>query len=340
MRRAKWKPGRNTVICSRHFENEDFEPFAEHRMKRELKKTAVPTIFDYPEHLQPKKPKLRKPPFDRSLAADSSKDGAAEVERSAIEEQELSKWAVDHDHSYSTPDRMVLKQRLDAAEEEIASLKSKLAAERKKTSFQRKRNQNLKSTLENLKTTGLIESRASDHLGGLLTPTLQELFDRLESSSSKSSRKFPPELRVFASTLHFYSAKAYNYVRETFKKALPHETTIRKWFSNIDGSPGFSTPALQLLKEKVSEGQKLNKPVLVSVMLDEMSLKKQLHYDSVSSSFTGHVDIGEGPCVGELKPATEALVIMVVGINWHFKIPIAYFFIAGDPIDFDFILTT
>ena len=75
-------------------------------------------------------------------------------------------------------------------------------------------------------------------------------------------------------------------------------------------------------------------------MLDEMSLKKQLDYDSVTSSYTGHVDIGEGPCVGELKPATEALVIMVVGINWHFKIPIAYFFIAGDPINFDLTFTT
>jgi len=299
-------------------------------MKRELLKTAVPTVFDYPEHLQPKKPKPRKPPSDRTLAADCS-DGrgeALEPVAEVAERLEADKVAAVRDHDYSTPDAVVLKQRLNRAEEEIALLKRKLAAEQKKNSFQKKQTQSLKSAIQDLKSKGLLESGASDHLGTLLTPTLQEIFDRLQKPT-KSSGTFPPEIRVFASTLHFYSAKAYNYVRQTFKNVLPHETTIRKWYSNIDGSPGFSTAALQLLEEKVAEGQKLKKPVLVSLMLDEMSLKRQLDYDSVSSSYTGHVDIGDGINEGDQKPATEALVIMVVGINWHFKIPIAYFFIAG-----------
>jgi len=55
VRRDKWVPTKNSVICSKHFQNEDFQPTAEHRQKRELKQTALPTIFDFPEHLQPKK---------------------------------------------------------------------------------------------------------------------------------------------------------------------------------------------------------------------------------------------------------------------------------------------
>ena len=274
-------------------------------------------------------------PFDRSLASSSQAScedgGDGDEEKVSEDQRELIKWATEHDHDYSIPSAFVMKQKLEKAQEEIASLKGKLAAEQKKTSFQKKRNLNLKSTIESIRTSGLLEPGASDHLRSLLTPTLQELFDRVENSTTiPSSCLFPPELRVFASTLHFYSPKAYEFVRQTFNKALPHETTIRKWFSNIDGSPGISTAAFDLLREKVAEGRESGKPVLVSVMLDEMSLKRQIDYDSVTSSYSGYVNIGEGFSQEGQKPATDALVIMVVGINWHFKIPVAYFFIAGN----------
>jgi Transposase protein len=228
------------------------------------------------------------------------------------------------------PDAPVLLQRLKKAKEDIEILKKKLAAERKKTSFQKKRNRDLSSTLKTLKSKGLLESNGCDHLQSLLTPTLQELFQRLQTSgSAPRSRSFPPEIRVFASTLQFYSTKAYEYVRQTFKKVLPHVTTIRKWFSNISGAPGFSAQAFELLAQKVCEGKLSNKPVFVALMLDEMSLKKQIEYDSQTSAFTGYVNISEGVSEEDPKPATEALVIMAVGVNFHFKIPIGYFFIAG-----------
>ena len=140
----------------------------------------------------------------------------------------------------------------------------------------------------------------------------------------------PPEICVFASTLQFYSTKAYEFVRKTFQKALPHIATIRKWFSNVDGSPGFLSPAFELLQQKVSDGKEKDKPVLVALMLDEMSIKRQIEYDSASSSFIGFSNIGAGVSENEPKPTTEALVFMIVGVNWHFKLPIGYFFIAGN----------
>ena len=68
----------------------------------------------------------------------------------------------------------------------------------------------------------------------------------------------------------------------------------------------------------------------MSLLLDEMSLRRQIVYDSKTSSYTGYVNIGEGVSSEDPKPATDALVFMVVGVNWPFKIPIAYFFIAGN----------
>ena len=45
--------------------------------------------------------------------------------------------------------------------------------------------------------------------------------------------------------------KAYEFVRKTFLKALPHVATVRKWFSRIGGGPGFSEEALELLQKHV-----------------------------------------------------------------------------------------
>ena len=41
--------------------------------------------------------------------------------------------------------------------------------------------------------------------------------------------KVSEELCSFATTLHFYSAKAYVYVRETFDLVLPHPETIQNY---------------------------------------------------------------------------------------------------------------
>jgi len=69
--------------------------------------------------------------------------------------------------------------------------------------------------------------------------------------------------------------------------------------------------------------------VLVAVMLDDMALKKEIEFNPSNGQFTGFVDIGLGPAISDPAPARDVLVIMAVGVNSHFKVPIGYFFIAG-----------
>ena len=109
-----------------------------------------------------------------------------------------------------------------------------------------------------------------------------------------TSDEFPPELRCFASTLQFYSTKAYSYVRDTFLNALPHTATIRKWFANLDGGPGFSTQSFELLQGKVKEMRKKGQETIIAVMMDDMSLRRQIDYDEKNSHLIGYVDIGAG----------------------------------------------
>lgn len=63
--------------------------------------------------------------------------------------------------------------------------------------------------------------------------------------------KYVPEIRTFALTLHYYSARAYSYVRKYFKNLLPHSRTIQKWYAVVNGEPGFTKEAFDAIKERV-----------------------------------------------------------------------------------------
>ena len=89
------------------------------------------------------------------------------------------------------------------------------------------------------------------------------------------TQKKKNELRSFSLTLKFYSAKAYNYVRNSFDLGLPHPTVLRSWYSSIDGEPGFTQDALTALKAKVIAAKRDGQEVVCSLVLDEMPNRKQ-----------------------------------------------------------------
>ena len=58
-------------------------------------------------------------------------------------------------------------------------------------------------------------------------------------------------------------------------------------------------------------------------MLDAMAIKKHIQYTPHTQSMCGFVNMGDG--LNETDVATEALVFMVVGLQGHWKTPIAYY---------------
>lgn len=81
----------------------------------------------------------------------------------------------------------------------------------------------------------------------------KEIIERLlKKSQKKSVRKtYEHSVRAFAVTLHFFSPKAYNYVRQKFENSLPHPKTLAKWYSSVDTKPGFTSEAFNFLKFKI-----------------------------------------------------------------------------------------
>lgn len=67
----------------------------------------------------------------------------------------------------------------------------------------------------------------------------------------KIPRMYDPELRRFALTLHYYSPRAYNYVRGKLNKCLPHVKTLPKWYTSVNCEPGINSESLTLIKQRV-----------------------------------------------------------------------------------------
>ncbi|XP_055049989.2 uncharacterized protein [Misgurnus anguillicaudatus] len=62
MRWQNWWPTGNSVLCSDHFEKDCFEQMGSHKR---LRRNAVPTIFNFPKHLQWKVPAVKRRSLNR-----------------------------------------------------------------------------------------------------------------------------------------------------------------------------------------------------------------------------------------------------------------------------------
>ncbi|CAH1994072.1 unnamed protein product [Acanthoscelides obtectus] len=189
----------------------------------------------------------------------------------------------------------------------------------------RKRVRTLNSLISVLKKKSYISDSSENVLRASLSGSSLKIFERM--LRGPSSQKYDPSIRTFALTLSFYSPRAYNFVRNTFNKSLPHLSTISKWYRSVDGSPGFTQEALQALKIKHEFALSQGKAVYCNLVLDEMSIRHQVEW--TGSTFSGYIDIGLKIDSDILPEAKEALVFMLVCLNGSWKIPVGYFFLDG-----------
>lgn len=148
---------------------------------------------------------------------------------------------------------------------------------------------------------------------------VQQLLSR---TGTGEKGKYPPELRAFALTLHFYSPAAYEYVRCKFNGALPSQRTLREWYKSIEGNPGFTAEAFSFL-EKL--GKARTETLFCALIVDDMAIRK--HIELVGDKMVGYVDFGTGLEDDSLPEAKGACVYVLLGVNVRFKLPVWYFFI-------------
>lgn len=150
--------------------------------------------------------------------------------------------------------------------------------------------------------------------------------------NGKSTKQYSEYVRIFCLTIHFYSPKAYEYIRSVFDENLPSIRTIRSWYSSVSGSPGYTMAAFDVLRQRSQDLKAKSEQLIGSIIYDEVAIRKQSQFDAAKQRFLGHITAGKPVEFENCSPlAKEALVFMFSAIKQdeEFKIPIAYFFITG-----------
>ena len=156
-----------------------------------------------------------------------------------------------HDHTYyvSSPHR--LKRKYDDLLDIAENLQKRLTTSQKKVCRLKRKVSNLTSVVNELQVEKLISSDCASILETTFSDIPRELMKRLVMQTQKKNPgAYPKELRSFAMTLKFYSAKAYKYVQESFDLGLPHPSVVSSWYNVMDGEPGFTKETLTALQTK------------------------------------------------------------------------------------------
>lgn len=127
--------------------------------------------------------------------------------------------------------------------------------------------------------------------------------------------------------MQFHSTAGYNELRKFFGNRLPTVATIRRWLRCVDASPGITQMSLDELTEKAREYRNNGKKLHLCLMSDEMSIRKQVMWNSDTKTFHGFSTENNSNSKKKLPVSKDALVFMAVGPD--FKIAVAYFFLSG-----------
>lgn len=229
------------------------------------------------------------------------------------------------EHSYSVfLSPRTMKRLWVGTESRLEVSEKKRKVEKQRTRRLRAKLTTLSDVFQKLQQEMLISTKCAERMEATYSGLTNEIIGRLKQGKRSKVSK---DLKSFAMTLHFYSPKAYDYVRHCFEDALPHPDTIRTWYTSISADPGFTGPSFSTVEAHVKARKEEGKETLCALMMDEMAIKKHVEY--AGDKFYGYVDHGTGEVDDSLPPAKDALVFMAVAIDQAWKIPLGYFLVDG-----------
>lgn len=104
---------------------------------------------------------------------------------------------------------------------------------------------------------------------------------------------------------------------------------MRKWLANSDSNckSGFTETALKILQQKAAAKKSAGSQLVCTLSFDEMHIRKQVIWCNELKRLLGYADFHNDQ--QEVPVATNVIVYMVTGINEHFSIPVAYYFVKS-----------
>lgn len=205
----------------------------------------MPSIFTYPVHLQKRAPVPR-----RSITRHITPQPEASTSSApGTEDSSSLSTSVNAEHSYAlnlSPRGVKRRycEMLAGQKQRSSYVVRKLRQVRRKLLRRQRKLQDMKDTIKQLKSRTDINEAAVNVIEQCFGSIPAEMLNRKLRGNSK--HPYNDTIRSFAMTLHFYSPKAYSFVRSSFRSALPYPSTLRKWSTSVDGRPGFTAEAFEV----------------------------------------------------------------------------------------------
>ncbi|KAF0748144.1 THAP domain-containing protein 2-like [Aphis craccivora] len=284
VQRKDFKPSSSSTLCSLHFNKTDF--YLAVSGKQMLNKSAVPTIFNFQNHLPPKIKERQI--LQQEIGTTTTTDVHNSDDTSTYEtgtmfvdvgvQTKLTGEKLDKTLHDLRRNKRILQQKFIRRDKQVSSMAEML---------------NL------LKDNHLIEDTVQDIFKNQFDSSLPFALFQNEIANVK-------EIREFCLTLHFYSPHAYEFIRQ--RSTLRDPSTIRKWLATRHYNPGILHEVIDYFKQKLmSEESNFLHVKDVALIYDAMSIREGFWPDK-SGKVYEYCDLGGIAHTDNEELATEALL--------------------------------
>lgn len=131
----------------------------------------------------------------------------------------------------------------------------------------------------------------------------------------KNNYSYSENEKNLSENVYFKSPAAYKFMRDVLQFNLPSLSSLQRWIPVKNLVPGFNTNVLNLIRSRVNTMDDLSRNAVL--VFDEVSIRRDLKYNSVEDQIEGFVDDGTNR---KNKIGKQVIVFMVRGIfnNWKF----------------------
>ncbi|XP_069669428.1 uncharacterized protein [Periplaneta americana] len=131
----------------------------------------------------------------------------------------------------------------------------------------------------------------------------------------KHGYRWSDVMKDFSLSLFYHSPKGYNFMKKLF--LLPSIKTLQSYQNKVDIEPGLMQPVLTTLKSLAAGPLSDRSENVCSLIIGEIAIRQQLHYDSKSDMIKGFAD--DGIARYPMKIGNHCLMAMVKGIKKGWK---------------------
>ena len=368
VRRDGWEPSKFSRLCSEHFIASDFNEGGQQKSLKNTAVPTVFKGFPahLQKSLDEKNKPKRKPPAERGpppVPAKAQKTESNEVDlneipgtstdtepKRVLSAEEILEKAKETQinintknnainiHNYSHPSSMdELKDKLEMVNElyvtHMENCSEELKSLRRENRILKGKVESMGELIEDLKLKNVLDADATQDIKDkYLTDEKNELIQKLMRKGVKTA-KYDMDVLEFAQTLRFHSPKAYEFMATYL--ALPSKSTLYRHLRSFKCMPGIISEAVDALERARDDPKNGHKYKHASMVVDEMSIKEyvQLIRNLDGGTVFGTVDYGNSLHLETKdekdKAANSVLVVMIVGYDGEWKLPIAYFFTRG-----------